>query len=102
MDPEDDGQNTSVRPDAQAARLNREVVLLRSRVRRLERDLASVGPLVDRARHLAPWDFTPYRVEPDGDWVAVDRRRMEELLAALAEIDHWAPWRTAIEPRLQA
>jgi hypothetical protein len=40
-------------------------------------------------------------VYPDGDWVAVDRHRMEELLAALAAIDHWAPWRTPIEPRPQ-
>ena len=79
--------------------LEREVALLRARVQRLERELGSVQPLVHTARHLAPWDFTPYQVRPDGDWVAVDRRRMEELLAALAAIDHWAPWRTPIEPR---
>ncbi|MBB3084662.1 hypothetical protein [Geodermatophilus sabuli] len=86
---------------ADIARLERELVLLRSRVQRLERDLCSVQPLVRTARRLAPWDFTPYQVRPDGDWVAVDRRRMEELLAALAGIDHWAPWRTPIEPRPQ-
>ena len=83
------------------ARPERELLLLRSRIQRLERDLASVQSLVQTARHLAPWDFTPYQVQPDGDWVAVDRRRMEELLAALAAIDHWAPWRTPIEPRPQ-
>jgi hypothetical protein len=83
-------------------RLERELTLLRSRVQRLERDLASMQPLVSTARHLAPWDFTPYQVWPDGDWVAVDRRRMEELLAALAAVDHWAPWRTPIEPRPQS
>ncbi|TQK71882.1 MULTISPECIES: hypothetical protein [unclassified Nocardioides] len=82
-------------------RLERELALSRARVSRLERELASVQPLVQTARHLAPWDFTPYQVYPDGDWVAVDRHRMEELLAALAAIDHWAPWRTPIEPRPQ-
>ncbi|MBM7519742.1 hypothetical protein [Nocardioides nitrophenolicus] len=86
---------------ADSARLERELALLRARVRRLERDLASVQPLVRTARHLAPWDFTPYQVRPDGDWVAVDRRRVEELLAALAAIDHWVPWSTPIEPRPQ-
>lgn len=86
---------------ADLARLERELALLHSRLRRLERDLASVQPLVRTARHLAPWDFTPYQVRPDGDWVAVDRHRMEELLAALAAIDHWAPWRTPIEARPQ-
>lgn len=77
----------------------RELALLRSRVARLERELASVQPLIERARTLTPWDFTPYQLAPDGDWVAVDRTRMEQLLAALAGVDHWAPWRTRIEPR---
>ncbi|WP_340538834.1 hypothetical protein [Nocardioides sp. GXZ039] len=81
--------------------LERELVLLRSRVRRLERDLASLRPLVRTARDLTPWDFTPYQLEPGGDWVAVDRQQIEELLAALAGVDHWAPWRTPIEPRPQ-
>lgn len=85
---------------AGTAELQRELVILRTRVRRLERELAKVQPLIETARHLAPWDFTPYGVTPGSDWVALDRQRAEELLAALAEIDHWAPWRTRIEPRV--
>ncbi|MFJ9392983.1 hypothetical protein ACIRON_29460 [Nocardioides sp. NPDC101246] len=82
-------------------RMARELVVLRARVAQFERDLASVQPLIQRARDLTPWDFTPYGVRPDGDYVAVDRTKMEELLAALAAIDHWVPWRTPIEPRPQ-
>lgn len=83
------------------ARMQRELVILRSRLQRLEREVAAVQPLIQKARDLTPWDFTPYGVAPDGDWVAVDRGRAEGLFAALAGIDHWAPWRTRIEPRPQ-
>lgn len=89
-------------PTAEIERMRRELVLLRTRVGRLEREVAAVQPLIRKARDLTPWDFTPYGVAPDGDWVAVDRARAEDLFAALAEIDHWTPWRARIEPRPQS
>ncbi|MGW0037588.1 hypothetical protein [Gordonia sp. NPDC003376] len=81
------------------ARMRRELVLLRTRVRRLERQVTSLQPLIDHVRTLRFWDYTPYAVTPGRDWVAVDRLGAEELLAALAETDLWEPWRTPIDPR---
>jgi hypothetical protein len=97
--PEPTGDDVAPPPPDEVLQLRRELALLRTRVRRLEHDLASVQPLVEKVRSLGPWDFVPYGVAPDGDWIAVDRTRAEELLAALALIDHWVPWRTRIEPR---
>ncbi|TKG72565.1 hypothetical protein [Prauserella endophytica] len=79
--------------------LRRENALLRRRIARLERELASVSPLVEQVKHLAFWDFAPYQVGPDESWVAVDRGKAAALMAALARIDHWNPWGTTIEPR---
>ena len=100
-----DGQGTddaaaSPRDESLEA-LARELVILRSRTNRLERALAVMQPLIDSARDFAPWDFTPYDVTPGSDWVAVERLQAENLLAALTEIDHWAPWHTRIEPKAQ-
>lgn len=81
--------------------LRRENALLRLRVDRLERDRASTAPLVEQARHLSFWDFTPYEVTPDEGWVAVERAKAMSLMGALAGIDHWNPWGTGIEPRPQ-
>ncbi|RBM17199.1 hypothetical protein DI005_23225 [Prauserella sp. PE36] len=79
--------------------LRRENALLRRRIARLERELASVAPLVEQVKHLAFWDFAPYQVGPDESWGAVDRGKAAALMAALARIDHWNPWGTTIEPR---
>lgn len=81
--------------------LRRENALLRLRVDRLERELTSTTPLIEQAKHLAVWDFTPYEITPDASWVAVDRAKMMSLMGALARIDHWNPWGTDIEPRPQ-
>lgn len=81
--------------------LRRQNAVLHHRIARLERELASVAPLVDQVKTLAFWDFTPYEAGPDDSWVAVDRDKAAALLAALARIDHWNPWGTAIEPRPQ-
>lgn len=82
-------------------RLRRENALLHRRVARLEREAEAARALIAQAKALKLWDFTPYRVHPDDDWVAVDRQSASELLAALAGIDHWDPWHTRIEPRTQ-
>ena len=81
--------------------LRRENALLRSRVARLEREAISVRQLVDQAKCLQLWDFTPYEVQLDDSWVAVDRASATRLLAALAGIDHWDPWNSRIDPRPQ-
>lgn len=81
--------------------LRRENELLQHRVNRLEREAEAMRGLVNQVKHLKMWDFSPYDVEPDDSWVAVDRKAAEELLAALAAVDHWDPWSTRIEPRPQ-
>ncbi len=86
---------------ARVEALHRQNALLEQQVTRLRRQLASVTPLVEQAKHLAFWDFTPYEVSPDDTWVAVDREKAAALMAALARIDHWNPWGTTIEPRPQ-
>lgn len=82
--------------------LRRENALLRRRAARLERDLASMAPLIDHVKRLAFWDFTPYEVSPDDSWLAVDRGKAMALMGALAHIDHWNPWDTTIEPRTRS
>jgi hypothetical protein len=81
--------------------LRRQNALLRVRLARTERRLASTVPLIEQAKRLAFWDFTPYEVVPDSTWVAVDREKATALLGALAHIDHGDPWGTTIEPRPQ-
>lgn len=81
--------------------LRRENALLRLRVDRRERELAGTAPLIEQAKNLSFWDFTPYEVIPDDSWVAVDRAKAMSLMDALAAIDHWNPWGTAIEARPQ-
>lgn len=88
-------------PTERIAQLERENELLRLRLDRLEREVASMRPVVRQVRKLRVWDFTLYGVHPDGSWVAVDRAQAGELLAALAGVDHWEPWATRIEPRTQ-
>jgi len=81
--------------------LTAELELLRARVGRIEREIATTRPLVAAVRGLDIWDYTPYGVHPGSDWVAIDRTAAAELLAALAGVDHWQPWSTPIEARPQ-
>src|SRR5215471_3117738 len=97
---------TRAQPAAQAlaerlASLERENEFLRLRLDRLEREVSSMRPVVRQVKELRVWDFTPYGVHPDDSWVAIDRTSAAELLAALAGVDHWEPWTTRIEPRIQ-
>lgn len=97
--------STAVRDErdvsAELEALRRENALLRLRTARYERELASTATLVEQAKRLACWDFTPYEIAPDDDWVAVDREKAMALMGALAYVDHWNPWGTTIEPRPQ-
>ncbi|GAA2868898.1 hypothetical protein GCM10010472_27820 [Pseudonocardia halophobica] len=86
---------------AQVDALRHENALLHRRLARLERQVRSTRPLVEQARTLSFWDFTPYQVTPDDTWVAVDRGKAMALMGALAGIDHWDPWGTGIEARPQ-
>jgi len=92
---------TPQNPAEQVAQLERENALLRLRLDRLEHEVRSMRPVVRQVKKLRLWDFTPYGVHPDDSWVAVDRTHAAELLAALAGVDHWEPWTTRIEPRIQ-
>lgn len=88
-------------PEPTLAQLERENAMLRSRVTRLERALASTADLVTAVKHLALWDYAPYELAPDETWLAVDRSQAGALMSALARVDHWHPWETPIEPRPQ-
>lgn len=90
---------TQQTPAERLAQLERENDLLRLRVDRLEHEVRSMRPVVQRVKKLRLWDFTVYGVHPDESWIAVDRTHAAELLAALAGVDHWEPWTTRIEPR---
>jgi cell division protein FtsB len=88
--------------DAKSAELEdlrRENALLHGRIARLEREAAAMRALVAETKRMQMWDFTPYRVQPDESWIAVDRASAARVLAALAGIDHWDPWHSRIEPR---
>lgn len=87
--------------DADLDRLRRENNLLRQKVQRLEREAASMEPVVAEVKRLKIWDFTPYATTPDDSWLALDRVSAMELMRALAGTDHWHPWQSRIEPRPQ-
>jgi hypothetical protein len=80
-------------------RLRKSNELLRARLDRLEHEVATLRPVIREVKALRLWDFTPYGVVPDDSWVGVDRDSAVTLMRALAGADHWAPWRTRLEPR---
>lgn len=86
---------------ADLEQLRRENSLLQQRIRRLEREAASMHPIIAEVKRLKIWDFTPYGVRPDDSWLALDRASATELMRALAGTDHWHPWQSRIEPRPQ-
>lgn len=86
-------------PPTDLAALRRELELLRAHVRRSDRELAALRPLVNAVRDLHIWDHTLYDAIPGADWVAIDRTQAEHVLAALAATDHWLPWQTRIGSR---
>ena len=88
-------------PETTLAQLERENAMLRGRLARLERALASTRDLVTQVKRLTLWDYAPYELNPDETWLAVDRAQATALMSALARVDHWHPWDTPIEPRPQ-
>jgi hypothetical protein len=86
-------------PDDELHRLRRTNALLRARLERLQHEVDTLRPVVREVKALHLWDFTPYGVVPDDSWVGVDRDSAVRLMRALAGADHWAPWRTMLEPR---
>ncbi|MDJ0349583.1 hypothetical protein [Cryobacterium sp. PH29-G1] len=88
-------------PGEQTDLIRRENILLTEKVARLEREIATMRPVIAEVKRLKIWDFTPYGVSLDDSWLALDRVNAVELMQALAGTDHWSPWHSNIEPRPQ-
>lgn len=89
-------------PDAdELAALRAECALLRRTVARMRRQLDDALPVLAAVRDARIWDFVPYQVELDPDWLAIDRDDVERLMGALAANDHWRPWTQTLERRLE-
>lgn len=79
-----------------------EISRLREQVERLEEKLRKYEALAGAAQRAFIWDHTVYDATPDGEWLTIDRSDCERLLQALAALDRWRPWKTALESRLSA
>lgn len=82
-------------PDA----AERRIAALTARIDQLERQVATLLPVVAAVREALIWDHSAYEVCPDPSWVALDRDSAVALLGALAGADHWRPWTTTLERR---
>jgi hypothetical protein len=87
---------------AELAELRAECALLRCQSARLRRQLDAALPVLAALAEARIWDFTPYQVELDADWLAIDRDDAQRLMATLAANDHWRPWRRTLERRHQS
>lgn len=83
------------------AALRTECALLRRQVNRLRRRLDDATPVLRELSRARIWDFVPYDVRLDADWVAIDRDDAQRLMRALAANDHWEPWDRTLERRLE-
>lgn len=81
--------------------LRAECALLRRQVARLRRRLDDAAPVLRELSRARFWDFVPYQVQLDSDWLAIDRDDAQRLLRALAATDHWEPWDRTLERRLE-
>ncbi|NMI01366.1 hypothetical protein [Pseudonocardia acidicola] len=86
---------------AELAALRVECALLRRANARLRRQLDDALPVLAALREARIWDFVPYEVQLDSDWLAIDRDDAERLMRALAANDHWRPWSRTLERRLE-
>ncbi|WP_214366051.1 hypothetical protein [Pseudonocardia sp. H11422] len=87
---------------AELAALRAECALLRRTNARLRRELDDALPVLAALRQARIWDFVPYDVQLDADWLAIDRDDVERLMRALAANDHWRPWGRTLERRLES
>ena len=69
---------------------------------RLRRQLDAALPVLAVVGEARIWDFVPYDVQLDADWLAIDRDDVERLMRALAANDHWRPWSRTLERRLES
>lgn len=84
---------------AQLAELRGECALLRRRVAGMRRQIDAAQPVLAALARARIWDFAPYGVELDSDWLAIDRDDAQRLMTALAANDHWRPWARTLERR---
>jgi hypothetical protein len=94
----------STQPSTEArelAELRAECALLRRQVAWLRRRLNEAAPVLRELSRARIWDFVPYQVQLDADWVAIDRDDAQRLMRALAANDHWEPWDRTLERRLE-
>lgn len=94
---------TEPTPEAtELAALRAECTLLRRTNARLRRQLDDALPVLAALSQARIWDFVPYEVQLDADWLAIDRDDVERLMRALAANDHWHPWNRKFEHRLDS
>jgi hypothetical protein len=79
--------------------LRTECALLRRETARMRRELDAALPVLTALAQARIWDFVPYEVELDADWLAIDRDDVQRLMNALAGNDHWRPWVRTLERR---
>lgn len=72
---------------------------LEEHVRQLRRRAALLDQLLERLQRTEVWDHTVYEQTPGSEWVAVNRRDLEQLFAVAASAARWDPWRSIIERR---
>lgn len=87
---------------AEQAELRGECALLRRQADRMRRQLDAALPVLAALAQARIWDFTPYGVELDADWLAIDRDDAQRLMTLLAANDHWRPWARTLERRHEA
>ena len=68
-------------------------------VRRLRRRVARLERVIERLQQAEVWDYSVYEQAPGPQWVAVNRKDLEDLYAAASDAGRWRPWKTIIERR---
>jgi len=91
-----------VRLRGELAEVRRECAMLRIQVSGLRRRVDAAMPVLSALAQARIWDFAPYQVELDADWLAIDRDDAQRLMTALAANDHWRPWTRTLERRHEA